>query len=82
MYYRQQQPPIGQGGVYIPIPGFPGGGSPGYPGGGYPGGGGQSLERRVSQLERQVDRLNRQFDRLDRRIERIERRLGIGQQQY
>lgn len=70
MNYRQQ----GQG-LYIPLPGVPGGGGfPGGPGGGFPGG---QFEQRLNRLERQVERLNNQIDRLDRRIDRIERRLGI-----
>ncbi|MFT9598940.1 hypothetical protein [Mesobacillus sp.] len=75
MNHRQQ----GQG-LYIPIPGLPGGGGGfpggGYPGGGYPGGGGQ-FDQRLDRLERQVQRLSNQIDRLDRRVDRIERRLNI-----
>jgi hypothetical protein len=75
MNHRQQ----GQG-LYIPIPGLPGGGGGfpggGYPGGGYPGGGGQ-FDNRLDRLERQVQRLSNQIDRLDRRVDRIERRLNI-----
>ncbi|ESU30977.1 hypothetical protein G3A_19350 [Bacillus sp. 17376] len=73
MNHRQQ----GQG-LYIPIPGLPGGGG-GFPGGGYPGGGypgGGQLDR----LERQIQRLNNQLDRLERRVDRIERRLGLRQE--
>lgn len=73
MNHRQQ----GQG-LYIPIPGLPGGGG-GFPGGGYPGGGypgGGQLDR----LERQIQRLNNQLDRLERRVDRIERRLGFRQE--
>lgn len=69
MNYRQQ----GQG-LFIPLPGVPGGGFPGGPGGGFSGG---QFEQRLNRLERQVERLNNQIDRLDRRIDRIERRLGI-----
>ncbi|WP_286180964.1 hypothetical protein [Bacillus sp. ISL-37] len=75
MNHRQQ----GQG-LYIPIPGLPGGGGGfpggGYPGGGYPGGGGQ-FDQRLDRLERQVQRLSNQIDRLDRRVDRIERSLNI-----
>ncbi|MEW8969574.1 MAG: hypothetical protein AB2411_03055 [Mesobacillus sp.] len=73
MNYRQQ----GQG-LYIPLPGLPGGGGGfpggGYPGGGYPGGG------QIDRLERQIQRLNNQLDRLERRVDRIERRLGLRQE--
>lgn len=73
MNHRQQ----GQG-LYIPLPGIPGGGYPGggYPGGGFPGGGG-NFDQRLNRLERQIERINNRLDRLDRRVDRIENRLGI-----
>jgi hypothetical protein len=68
MYHRQQ----GQGGLFLPLPGFPQ--TPGYDGG-Y-GGGYGNFETRLDRLERQYQRLDRRVDRLERQVERIQRQLG------